>query len=151
MFHKNKTQETTKKANLVDEDHKELEQVYMMVMMVKAFLGSLLMFITPIIRIKSFGLAVINTIINIAKFLHEINFFKPLLAVLAPPPSGPAAPSGPSIPDDRWASPDPSTPPNTSYGAPYRRIGTDSYYHHHQHSSYLNEPQTDWSQNSVYQ
>lgn len=46
-----------------------MEQVYMMVMMFKGAIQTIMGLISPIIQIKSFGLSVIGTIINLIRLV----------------------------------------------------------------------------------
>ncbi|XP_046682736.1 uncharacterized protein LOC124369067 isoform X1 [Homalodisca vitripennis] len=83
---------TTTEPTAVEEDHqaardkkmdKMMKDMYMAFMLAKNMIGFILMFVSPIIQIKGFGLSVINTLVNIARFVLQMQTAKHMKLLLS--------------------------------------------------------------------
>ncbi|XP_073983256.1 uncharacterized protein [Rhodnius prolixus] len=73
------SEEMTEMIEDTSEERKKAEamtQMYMAFMMFKTFISTIMMIISPIIQIKSFGLSVIGTLINAGRFLMQLKQYK---------------------------------------------------------------------------
>lgn len=59
--------------------NKGMKDVFMAAMLVKSLITTMLSFVSPVMQVKGFGLSVINTLVNVARFILDMRRMMPMI------------------------------------------------------------------------